>query len=142
MNKILFMLVPFVMSFGLIAVFFFIMRSIRKRGDAQAEYLYRKDQGHYYFDNGKLVINVAPPYRPWTVLVDEIDHAVLLYDLLSFGKNTLGFEIVKKDGTVAKGPGFVVYSHQFSLEDTLGDLQAHGVQCRSGKKGMLGNRAK
>ena len=39
MGEIMFMLVPFAMSVGLIAIVFLILHSIRKRGDSRTEYL-------------------------------------------------------------------------------------------------------
>lgn len=134
MGDLLGMLVPFAMTVGLVLV---VITAIRKRGDTKSEYLYRKDQEHYYFDNGKLVVNVPLPYRPWAVPVDEIDDVVVIYNFASLGKSALGFHILKKDGSAAKGPGFVVYTHQFSLEDTLADLRSHGLQCRSDTRGKI-----
>lgn len=142
MGEMLFMLMPFLMFLGLIAVVYGILRAVRRRGDARSEYVYRKDKGHYYFDNGKLVINIPPVYRPWAVPVEEIGEVVVVYNTVSLGKNALGFDIIKKDGTVAKGPGFVVYTHRFSVEDTLADLRAHGIRCRTDKKSVGGKRAR
>ena len=148
MGEIMFMLVPFAMSLGLIAIVFLILHSIRKRGDSRTEYLYRKDQGVYYFDNGNLVVNIPYPYRPRAVAVEDIDHVVFVYDILSkdIGKYTVGVDIVKKDGTTVTGPGVVIrqYVNPFSPEEAAKDLEAHGIRCElpTGKGSIFGNRSK
>lgn len=148
MGELMFMLMPFVMTFGLIAIIFFIMSSIRKRGDAKAKYFYRKDQGVYYFDSGNLVINITYPYRPRAVALEEIDHVVFVYDIFSkdLGKYTVGIDIVKKDGTTVTGPGVVIrqYVNPFYPEEAAIDLEAHGIRCQlpAGKGSFFGNRPK
>lgn len=148
MGKLLVMLAPFVMMLGLTAIVFLVLSSIRKRGDAKAQYLYRKDQGVYYFDNGNLVVNIAYPYRPRAVALDEIDHVVFVYDLYSkdIGKYTVGLDIVKKDGATVTGPGVVIrqYVNPFEPEEAARDLEAHGIRCElpTGKGTIFGNRPK
>ena len=146
MGEKLFFLAPFVMAFGLIAIVYLILRSIRRRGDAKSAYLYRKDQGVYYFDNGNLVINIAYPYRPRAVAVAEIDHVVFVYDIRSMemGKYTVGIDIVKKDGVKVTGPGVVIrrYINPFDPQEAAEDLRTHGIRCElpTGRGSFFGNR--
>lgn len=139
---------PFLLSAVLIAAVVWIMLWHRKKGDVKSEYLYRKDRGVYYFDNGKLVLNVPYPYRPRAVALEEIDHLIFIYDIYSMemGKYTVGIDIVKKDGTTVTGPGFVISMpvNPFDPKEAAQDLEAHGIRCElpSGKGSILGNRPK
>lgn len=123
------------------AVVFFALRFGKKRRNSM-KYVYRRDLGAFYMENGDLVLNGMPTqYAP----VSGLDHVEIDYDIY-YNDHHMRYEftmkLINRDGTETKPAYYKSFKYGNNVlnpAEIAKQLEAQGVRCMlpTGKGSLL-----